>query len=483
MDSKINDILEQAQKVLAESGKLNITVRRKIWQAMGALEPREQDSPVPRTITEPLRKRALLALACAKKVMPIWCTCAPDDKRPQNLIKKSLAYLDGKITVQNLKAETDKDAIGDFNALIDDGEIAASAAVAAWNAAIVALEDESELEPWCCDAADEDIDPYDWDAAKNACVAWSDAYSNGDNGKCAVREMKFWAWYLEEAAKLLGIDNYHFPPKYIKAFQEKQKPPKPVPKEVTLESFADFLDLGEYLCHFKAVAKFDGHDVDYYAISLRLNEDFGICPVCKKPTYDVTQTGANCRLSWYDFALPVKGPQLNITQLDLQFRCPDHPKEWIYPPSSAYKNVKAAVKRYIKGKGRLEKLLDELERRKTTKYFKVWGASIVINGKEFFDLASIEENKENLGLADAGWIDESNEVYGIDLRQFLPIFYIYNRPYKDFMLYEPRNICKNEDGTVDMITTGFRFRCTFENDQPVYAAITMSQKQKERYFC
>ena len=62
----------KAQELLAESGKLDIMVRRKIWQAMGALEEREEDSFVPRTLTEPLKKRALLALACAKKVMPVW---------------------------------------------------------------------------------------------------------------------------------------------------------------------------------------------------------------------------------------------------------------------------------------------------------------------------------------------------------------------------------------------------------------------------
>ena len=71
MDNGENKALDQAQKELIESGKLNITVRRKIWQAMGELEVRAQDSPIPRTLTEPLKKRALLALACAKKVMPM----------------------------------------------------------------------------------------------------------------------------------------------------------------------------------------------------------------------------------------------------------------------------------------------------------------------------------------------------------------------------------------------------------------------------
>lgn len=475
----IKKVLEQAQKELAESGKLNIAVRRELWQAMGELEPREQDSPTPRTLTEPLKKRARLALACAKKVMPMWCKCDPDDKRPQNLIKKSFAYLDGKITVQVLDALVKGDAIQDFMALADEGEVAASAALAAWKAGVVALEDEADLEPWCRNVTEEEMDSYDWDAAKEACVAWSDAYSDGDNGKCAVREMKFWAWYLEEAAGLLGMEGYRFPQKQIKAFQEKQNPPKPVPKEVTLESFADFLGLGEYVYHYKVEARDENDtrkknedDTDYYIMYLNLNEDYGICPVCKKKVYEVKHAGANSRLDWYDNAFPAKGPQLSIRQLDFMFRCPDHPGKSIYSPSNEYKNVKAAVKRYIKEEGRLTKLLDELERRKTTKYFKVWANSVVVNGEEFRELAKIEANKEKLDLAGVGWVDAEHKILGMDLKQFLPNFYIYERPYEDFIRYQPREVRKNEDGTVDLFIPGFQFRCTVENGQAVYAEIT-----------
>ncbi len=463
----------KAQELLAESGKLDIMARRKIWQAMGALEEREEDSFVPRTLTEPLKKRALLALACAKKVMPVWSKYDPLDKRPQKLIKMSLAYLDGKITVQELDVEVD--AFNDLAELADSGEIATSAAIAAWKGAVVVLEDEADLEPWCLDTMEEEMDSYDWDAAKNACVAFSDAYAEGDNGKCAVYEMKFWAWYLEEAAKLLGIEDYRFPPKYIKAYKEKQNPPKPVPEEVTLESFVDFLDLGEYVYHYKVTANREETDEsvsDYYAMFLRLNEDYGICPVCKNRVYQVTHAGANRRLDWYDYAFPAKEPQLSICQFDLMFCCPDHPKERIYCPSDVYKNVKAAVKRYIKGEGRLAKLLNELEQRKTEKYFKVWGNSIVINGREFSNLAAVEANKEALGLCNAGWVDKENKVYGLDLRQYLPIFYIYGRPYEDYLRYSPEKVHKNEDGTLSLVTNEFRFRCTMENGQPVYAEIT-----------
>ena len=191
--------------------------------------------------------------------MPMWCSVDSDDKSPQNLIKKSLAYLDGKIMVNELRAERKQSTIDDFMNAVDEYGESASAAVAAWDAMVVALEDESYLEPWDSDLTDEDIDAYERDAAKEACVAWSNAYTDGDNGKYVIREMRFWAWYMEEAAKIAGLENYRFPPRYIKAFKEKQNPPKPVPEEVTLESFCEFLGVGEYVYNIKGES-----EISYY---------------------------------------------------------------------------------------------------------------------------------------------------------------------------------------------------------------------------
>lgn len=208
------EIFRQAEQEIAESGKLSLTARRKIWQTMGEIEPRKRDSLKPRSLTEPLKKRAYLALACAKKVMPMWCSVEPDDKSPQNLIKKSLAYLDGKITIKELQLERKQSTIDDFMNAVDEYGEPASAAVAAWDAMVVALEDESYLEPCDSDLTDEDIDAYERDAAKEACVAYT--YTDGDDGKCVIREMEFWVWYLEEAAKIAGLKNYIFSEKYIK---------------------------------------------------------------------------------------------------------------------------------------------------------------------------------------------------------------------------------------------------------------------------
>jgi len=170
----------------------------------------------------------------------------------------------------------------------------------------------------------------------------------------------------------------------------------------------------------------------------------------------------NRRLDWYDNAFPAKGPQLSIIQFDLVICCPHHPKEIIHSPSNGYKNVKAAVKHYIKGEGRLSKLLNELERRETTKYLNICGNFIIINGERFQALAAIEENKEKLGLADTRWVDAENKILGLKLKDFLPNIYIYDRLYDDFIRYWSEKVHKNGNGTVDLLTDEFQLRCTFE---------------------
>ena len=490
------EVFRQAEKEIAESGKLSLTARRKIWQTMGEIEPRDRDSLKPRSsLTEPLKKRAYLALACAKKVMPMWCSVDPDDKSPQNLIKKSLAYLDGKITVKELQVERKQSTIDDFMNAVDSRGSVGSAAVAAWDAMVVTLEDESYLEPWDSDLTDEDIDAYERDAAKEACVAWSNAYTDGDNGKYVIREMRFWAWYLEEAAKIAGLENYRFPPRYIKAFKEKQNPPKPVPEEVTLESFCEFLGVGEYVYNIKGESeisyynkKTDNYDkteyFDIYQITARLPQEYGICPVCKKPIDNIKCFFADRGLDWDEFAVPKKYPQIDITRLCLQFRCPDHPKEWIYNIPNGYRNYKDGVKRYIKGEGRLEKLLEELERRTVTKYCKVWADEIIINGKNCRSVEEIENKKEELGLVDTGWIDKANGIYRLDLRQFLSNFFVFRFPFSKFVQYTKnmnddtgyRAVLKEDEGIVEFEVRDFRFKCFMENGQPIYMQIEQRKK-------
>ena len=139
MEPTMNPILNLAEKEIAETGVLSFPSRRKLWEAMGPLEPRERDSGTFRSLTEPLKKRAELALACAKKVSRIWCAFDSEDKRPQHLMKRTRAYLDGKISAEALNTESG--VIDGFMAIADDEgyDSAPAAALAAWGALVVAL--------------------------------------------------------------------------------------------------------------------------------------------------------------------------------------------------------------------------------------------------------------------------------------------------------------------------------------------------------
>ena len=97
------------------------------------------------------------------------------------------------------------------------------------------------------------------------------------------------------------------------------------------------MGVGEYVYNIKGESeisyynkKTDNYDkteyFDIYQITARLPQEYGICPVCKKPVYNIKCFFADRGLDWDEFAVPKKYPQIDITRLCLQFRCPDHPK-------------------------------------------------------------------------------------------------------------------------------------------------------------
>ena len=142
----------------------------------------QQRLPPPRGLAEALKKRAGLAWACAKKVMPVWSAYAPDDKAPQKLLK---AVRDRPFPGLGLLVPA---APGDGRQM----------------------------------------------------------------GGVPVVVVQFavdgpWVWYLEQLAPLLGIETFRFPKKAIEVFKEKQFPVKPLPEEVTVESFCDYIGAGDYL--------------------------------------------------------------------------------------------------------------------------------------------------------------------------------------------------------------------------------------------
>lgn len=85
-------IIEKAQKEISETGCLSVAARQQLWLALGPAEVNEQH---PGPLTEAVRKRAQLALACGKKVSRVWSAYDAEDKRPQALLRKISAYLEG----------------------------------------------------------------------------------------------------------------------------------------------------------------------------------------------------------------------------------------------------------------------------------------------------------------------------------------------------------------------------------------------------
>ena len=437
MENTEKSVLELAENEIAETGALSLPSRRKLWEAMGPLEPREQDSGIPRSLTGPLKKRAELALACAKKVSRIWCAFDGEDKRPQHLMKRTRDYLDGKITAEALNSESS--VIDDFMSIVDEeGDSAPAAALAAWDALVVALEDELLLEPWCADATDDDLDSYDWDAAKNAVMAWRDAGSDGDPGKRAVREMKYWAWYLEEAARLMGVEDYRFPSRYIRAFQEKQTPVRPVPEEVTLESFAEYMG-GKYQFHtYSSPRKGYDRTPGTYTVSLWFGGDRGVCPVCQKETALVDFVFRDCCL--WDIPLP-GDRKLEVHRIMPNFRCPDHPEvQIIFPPSARLvSNYNAALKNYWKGPGRKQAFLEQVENR-LPRMLNI----------QAVDVEYLSHHWEELHLTNAGWVDREMEQYAFDVDRILPNFFIHDCTLEQFYRYYPNQVRRLEDGSIEI---------------------------------
>lgn len=119
----------KAQKEISETGSLSVAARQQLWLALGPAEVNEQ---YPGPLTEAVRKRAQLALACGKKVSRVWSAYDAEDKRPQALLRKISAYLEGKCTAEELDQLLSKT---DFMSLIGEERYsnAPLAALAAWS--------------------------------------------------------------------------------------------------------------------------------------------------------------------------------------------------------------------------------------------------------------------------------------------------------------------------------------------------------------
>ncbi len=430
------DLFEKAASEVAETGELSLPTRQQLWLALGEWEWRDEDDreETPRALTEPLKKRAGLAWACAKKVMPVWSAYAPEDKAPQKLLKTIRGYLDGKLPAEKLEK-----SIRDTGGFWDRAEeerysTAPTAAMAAWQAAWTAWLDEPLLAQRYAGAADSEIDYDDWDAAYLASAAWGGRDEENGPGERAVERMKFWAWYLEQLAPLLGREKYRFPKKAIQRFKEQQIPPKPVPEEVSMESFCDYIGAGDYLCHTWTAKGPGPGNCD---IVTRMRGDHAICPKTKK----------ECRQLEFYYSVSLleerlsEGSSLKVGMWVPLFYCDQHPG-FSHAPKAEYGNPKADCTRYLEGEGRIDAFLRQLRER---------AANVFVIGEGYTRLNEVTEHHHHLqipaGIEGIRWLDLKNETLEIDLTKFGPHVYFPDCSWEDLLRFYPEKAVPQGDGS------------------------------------
>ena len=434
-------IIEKAQKEISETGCLSVAARQQLWLALGPAEVNEQH---PGPLTEAVRKRAQLALACGKKVSRVWSAYDAEDKRPQALLRKISAYLEGKCTAEQLDQLLSKT---DFMSLIDEERYsnAPLAALAAWNGAVTALYDEPLLSPDRIGCSEEDLDFYDWDAAWCAAVAWAGRDEDASTGKQRVEEMKFWAWYLEQAAVLLGEEGYRFPKKEIRRFQEQQEPPRPVPEQADLEDFVRYMGLGELLyCAWQA------RDHCYVIWTVKRSMK-ARCPECGA---EITQPKFWYGGNYLDDAFPNNGPAIRLLVKIPWLSCPDHPDANCRIIEEESINVKAAWKRYLAVPGRPKEFLEELKRRRVNSYNIGESFTSLNEQTDYHHCQLIPPDIQGIR-----WIDPEMEEMEIHLAAFGPYVYFQNHTLEEYCRCYPDRVQTEEDGTLLLTMDRHWVRC------------------------
>lgn len=319
------------------------------------------------------------------------------------------------------------------------------AALAAWNGAVTALYDEPMLAPDSIGCRDDELDFYDWDAAWCGAVAWSNRDENASTGKIRVEKMKFWAWYLEQAAELLGEEGYHFPKKEIKKFQQQQEPPRPVPEQAGLEDFVRYMGLGDLeYCVWQA----QDHRYVIWTIKRSMK---AVCPECGA---EITQPKFWYSVNYLDDAFPKNGPAIRLLGRIPWLSCPDHPDANCRITGGESVNVKAAWKRYLAVSGRPEAFLAELKQR-TVNAFNI--------GESFTSLNEQSDYHHNQpiphDIMGIRWTDSEMEEMEIDLAVFGPYVYFQNQSLEEYCRCYPDRVQVEEDGTLLITMERHWVRC------------------------
>jgi Immunity protein Imm5 len=197
--NELSEAIKAAREALslALDGHLLLGHRQQIWAAMG---PTWHYGRIA-LAGEGLGRRTRLAIACVNHVLPIWEKALPDDRSPHDLLDAIHQYLRGDFTPEALNERA-----GSLWSLTEDLGSATigsanSVGCAACMAASTALDDES-FDPAAIDpfASDEGRDPWGWDAAFYAAIAFA-----GGNPISYTRQfdrdrlLGFWSWYLDVA--------------------------------------------------------------------------------------------------------------------------------------------------------------------------------------------------------------------------------------------------------------------------------------------
>ena len=485
------EVLERGVKEVSETGRLSFPTRRALWLALGAWEERDEMDNSPRNLTKSLQKRAQLALDSARKVAKVWAAYAPEDKGPQTLVKQGNAYLSGKLVADKLsQAWQGSDYMNQTEE--ERYSFAPMAAIAAERAVAVALYDEFLLEPRYADADDADLDSYDRDAAWCASLAWAGQDEEAGPGERNVAELKFWVWYLERASRLLGLEDWKFPKKAIKAFEEKQELARPVPEEVSLESLTDFLGQGEYRCHYRIRKNFNagtgsGNEDHGYVIYTRCRKEEGVCPKCRT---HVTKAEFWYTVNMLETRLPGNEIFIQVNHTLPLFHCPNHP-DTSFVPHRDYMNPKAALKRYLKEPGRLQALLDQLESRQEN-VFEIGEGYLAFNGDTYYH----HEIMFPAGMRGIRWLDtEAKDVVSgmgklgrssymtgmteerleIDLKQFCARIFFDDLTFDEFRAVYPDQVEVLEDGCVQLTMARHWVRCWLDGEGSLERVVIQSR--------
>ncbi len=193
--TRIGNWLDRARTALDRhpANHLVLGYRRAVLGALGPTDP--SSSPL---ANEGHRRRALLAIASARKTLPIWCQHRPEDRLVGSILADAERGLGEPVKrgtierkLESYSEEIDrrlKDQV--IEALAPDGALYALAKVI----------DDFATAPEEVDfsISDEDLDYHEIDGHFVAAAVFSGGVP-GEVGSDPGRRLEFWLWWLDEA--------------------------------------------------------------------------------------------------------------------------------------------------------------------------------------------------------------------------------------------------------------------------------------------